>query len=669
MHAAVVLMEIARGVRVHDGRLQIGDRTLDQTHGRVPLGDAGVLEILQSQRGIEQACCRCGLSGTPLPVASSSAMTERQYRHGVACHSVADQRAADPDLDIVRMRADGENSFDRPRRGFAFGQQLFDLGDQISRRDRLGQEVVDLAPQGADCDVHPRISGHQCHGHPTRPAFNQNIDTRTAAGLSAIDNMQRSLLTWLVVASVLGGLATIAGLVLLTNGIVRRLAAVSRNAHELSAHRPLAHIHPAPDEIGVMVNDLKGASALLAQSNVELGVSRDKAIRATQAKNDFLSRVSHELRTPLTAIIGFGQLLQLEDLSHDDRDSVDHIVTAGHRLHDLINDLIDISQIESGNLFLSVEPVRLHELFDETIAMLQPMAATFGVREPVVTLSSNSPPTVWADRRRLKQVLLNLISNAIKYNVIGGGIEVRGVFIGEASVRIEVIDTGRAISSGVIDRLFQPFERLDAEHSGIEGTGVGLALSKSLVEAMRGTIGVESVKDHGSTFWVQLPRAESEIVPSGLSSDAPLAESSSLVPASAPTTSALPINDAPIVLYVEDNAASIALVRLVFASRTERLEVIGQGGLVRDIATGLQPCLILLDQHPPDMNGEDALLRRKADQRTCDIPVVIVSAEPSATRRERVLELGALDYVGKPLDPRRLNALVDRVVRTATLHA
>ena len=504
--------------------------------------------------------------------------------------------------------------------------------------------------------------------------FNQNIDMRTAAGRSAVDSMQRSLLIWLVVASVLGGLATIAGLLLLTSGIVRRVAAVSRNAHDLSAHRPLAHIDSSRDEIGVMVEDLKGASALLAQSNVELGVSRDKAIRATQAKNDFLSRVSHELRTPLTAIIGFGQLLQLEELSRDDRDSVDHIVTAGHHLHDLINDLIDISQIESGNLSLSVEPVGLRELFDETIAMFRPMAATFGVREPVVTLSLDSPPMVWADRRRLKQVLLNLISNAIKYNVVGGGVEVRGVFIGEASVRIEVVDTGRGISSGAIDRLFQPFERLDAEHSGIEGTGVGLALSKSLVEAMRGTIGVESVKDHGSTFWVQLPRAESERLSSGSSSGAPpagapLARSSSVLSNSGRTTSVLPTDDTPIVLYVEDNEASIALVRLVFVSRTEHLEVVGQGGLVRDIAIGVQPCLILLDQHLPDMNGEDVMLRLKADQSTCDIPVVIVSAEMSATRRERVLELGALDYLGKPLDPTRLNALVDRVVQAATLHA
>ena len=248
---------------------------------------------------------------------------------------------------------------------------------------------------------------------------------------------------------------------------------------------------------------------------------------------------------------------------------------------------------------------------------------------------------------------MNLISNAIKYNVVGGGVEVRGVFIGEASVRIEVVDTGRGISSGAIDRLFQPFERLDAEHSGIEGTGVGLALSKSLVEAMRGTIGVESVKDHGSTFWVQLPRAESERLSSGSSSGAPpagapLARSSSVLSNSGRTTSVLPTDDTPIVLYVEDNEASIALVRLVFVSRTEHLEVVGQGGLVRDIAIGVQPCLILLDQHLPDMNGEDVLLRLKADQSTCDIPVVIVSAEMSATR---------------------LNALVDRVVQAATLHA
>jgi signal transduction histidine kinase/ActR/RegA family two-component response regulator len=474
-------------------------------------------------------------------------------------------------------------------------------------------------------------------------SFEAAVDLRISAGRADIDQIQRTMVVWLISALIAGGLAVLAGTILLTRGVVRRLKAVTKAAHDMVAGRELAHIPGAKDEIGVMVADLAFASDLLARSNVELGVSRDQALEATRAKDEFLSRVSHELRTPLTAIIGFGQLLQMEDLTPSDLESVNHIVTAGRHLNDLINDLIDISQIESGNLPLSIEPVQLLDLIDETITLLGPMATRFGVNAPTVSHRGDTEgdgTAVLADRRRLKQVLLNLISNAIKYNVVGGTVEVRATSDVAGRVRVEVVDSGQGISQTALGRLFQPFERLDAEHSGIEGTGVGLALSKSLVEAMHGAIGADSVKGEGSTFWIELPRGD-ELAPTS---------SAGLERALTHST----------VLYVEDNSASVSVVRKAFAGRREHLEVVGQGGLVRDVAAGLQPALILLDQHLPDMTGEDVLLQLKADQRTRGIPVAIVSAEMSAGRRRRLIELGAIDYLHKPIDMAQVFALVDQ---------
>ena len=281
----------------------------------------------------------------------------------------------------------------------------------------------------------------------------------------------------------------------------RRIGLIARNAAHLGAEEPLEPEPESGDELGQLAAAVQTASNLLSERKAELEGARDEALAATQAKDEFLSRMSHELRTPLTAILGFGQLLQLEDLTPDNADSIDHIVSAGQHLLQLINEVLDISQIESGNLSLSMEPILLGEVVTEIVSLMGPIAAARAVSVEEHGLDGLA---VWADRQRMKQVLLNLVSNAIKYNREGGSI----VITGSAStdtVALTVSDTGLGMSASSLDRLFVPFDRMGATHSGIEGTGVGLSLSKALVEAMAGTIGADSEVGRGSRFWVELP--------------------------------------------------------------------------------------------------------------------------------------------------------------------
>ena len=228
-----------------------------------------------------------------------------------------------------------------------------------------------------------------------------------------------------------------------------------------------------------------------------------EAERASEAKSEFLSRMSHELRTPLNAILGFAQLLELDELPADQAASVDQIQRAGHHLLALINEVLDISRIEAGRLSLSTEPVEVGDVLDEVATLLAPVAESAGI-ELSVHVDGARAVRVRADRQRLLQVLLNLGSNALKYNNRGGAVSFLTVTPTDGRVRFEVHDTGPGIPHEQQDQLFIPFSRLGAERSAVEGTGVGLALSKHLVEVMGGVIGVESVSGHGSTFWVEL---------------------------------------------------------------------------------------------------------------------------------------------------------------------
>jgi signal transduction histidine kinase len=393
------------------------------------------------------------------------------------------------------------------------------------------------------------------------------------------------------------------------------------------------------------------ASELVARVRVHLELAgvRREAERASHAKTEFLSRMSHELRTPLNAILGFAQLLELDQLEPEQNENVSHILRAGRHLLTLINEVLDISRIEAGGLKLSLEPVPVAELILESVELMRPIAS-----ERDVTLhidaGASSHAHVMADRQRLKQVILNLLSNALKYNRAGGQVTVswRGR---DQQIRLEVHDTGIGIAAELMARLFQPFERLGAS-TEIEGTGLGLALSQRLVGAMGGSLAADSRVGEGSTFWLELPQA----------SPSDHADDESASPEAPPPTPVV-IEHRTKVLYVEDNLSNLRLVERILARRREaELLVAIQGSLALELAAQHQPDLVLLDLHLPDMPGEEVLQRLRADPSTKNIPVVIVSADATPGQIERLLAAGATDYLTKPLDVVAFLTIVDKVL-------
>ncbi len=395
-----------------------------------------------------------------------------------------------------------------------------------------------------------------------------------------------------------------------------------------------------------------GAVAILCdvseRKNTEEALNRAKedAERANQAKSEFLSRMSHELRTPLNAILGFAQLLDMARLAEQDKDSIQQILRAGRHLLELINEVLDVARIESGRLTLSIDPVATQELVQETMSLIEPQAAQRNIQ-----LYLEAGP-VWralvkADRQRLKQVLLNLMSNAVKYNHEGGSVRISAEGQ-DTHLRLNVGDTGPGIAKDKIELLFNPFERLGAEHTAVEGTGIGLALSKRLTEAMSGRIGVESEVGQGSTFWIELPLANSD----GYSDE----HGGDLDMLSRNVTAMRP----PLVLCIEDNDSNFRLIERTLTHRPEIKLVHGKlGASVLSMAETHQPDLILLDMHLPDIAGDEVLGMLKSNSKTSEIPVVIVSADATPRQIERTLQAGAKDYLIKPLDIAKLLDVVD----------
>ncbi len=381
----------------------------------------------------------------------------------------------------------------------------------------------------------------------------------------------------------------------------------------------------------------------------ELSEATAEADRANRAKSEFLSRMSHELRTPLNAILGFGQLLQMGALSAKETESVGHILRAGRHLLDLINEVLELSRIEAGRLQLSLEPVPVGETLGQAIQLVQPTATAAGVSVRPGALDERLH--VLADRQRLQQVFLNLLSNAIKYNRPRGMVSTACERVAEDRVRISVTDTGEGIAADKLARLFTPFDRLGAEASGVEGTGLGLTLSKSLVEAMSGTLHVHSEPGTGSTFSVEL-----RVVPG------PVARNVSAVHVPAREASARPRT----ILYIEDNLSNLRLVEAILRDRpgVTMLSAM-QGGVGVDLARDHRPDLILLDRHLPDISGEQVFQRLRDDARTREIPVVMLSADAIAGGIQPLLDAGVRAYLTKPLDVRGLLAVIDDILKPA----
>jgi PAS domain S-box-containing protein len=382
-----------------------------------------------------------------------------------------------------------------------------------------------------------------------------------------------------------------------------------------------------------------------------VGRAQREAERANRAKSEFLSRMSHELRTPLNAILGFGQLLGMDDMTDEQRESVEQILKGGHHLLELINEVLDISRIETGQLALSIEPIPVDHILGEVLALVRPMAAGRGV--DLSAESRSDDLHVVADQSRLKQVLLNLVSNAVKYGGPGARVTIRCQRRAGDRLRILVRDTGPGIPKDKMDRLFTAFDRLGAETSQEEGTGLGLALSRQLVEAMGGTIGAESRVGEGSTFWVELPLGEPE--------DEEAAQRDEDADASFVDS-----QGASVVLLIEDNPSNAKLIDRILAGRGRtRLITAMQGRMGLELAAQHRPDVILLDINLPDISGHEVLRRLRSDPRTEGIPVVMVSADATPHQVDRMLEAGARGYLTKPVDVRRLLSLLDEMTAPA----
>ena len=398
----------------------------------------------------------------------------------------------------------------------------------------------------------------------------------------------------------------------------------------------------------VLINDVTHEK----KQQRQLADARDEAEAANLAKSEFLSRMSHELRTPLNGIIGFSKLLELANLPERQANNVRCIHEAGNHLLELINEVLDISRIEAGHLGISSEGVDVDALIVEVIGLVEPLARE---REIAVAHEKASDPDLraLADRQRLRQILLNLASNAIKYNRDRGSVTLAVDITGQNRVRVEVRDTGPGIPKEKQARLFTPFDRLDAERErfDVEGTGLGLALSKKLAEVMAGAISVESRPGEGSIFAIELGRAEGTVFLRRPASGA------------ARETKAEDANGDPrrlTMLYIEDNPDNLELIRQVVEQRPGvRLLAAARGDEGVDLARQRRPDLIFLDFHLPGLNGDEVLRKLKADERTRNIPVYMLSADAMSGQIKRLKELGATDYLTKPLDIERFLILLD----------
>jgi PAS domain S-box-containing protein len=392
---------------------------------------------------------------------------------------------------------------------------------------------------------------------------------------------------------------------------------------------------------------VRDRTAELETTNRDLRAAKETAERASRAKSEFLSRASHELRTPLNAILGFGQLLEATDLSPRDLESVAHILAGGRKLLELINDILDISTVQAGELSLSIEPVAIDDVVKEAVASAQAQAAARGVRLEI----GESPRDlfVFADRQRLRQVVTYLLANAIRFNDEGGSVRVTWSSDADAT-RLRLVDTGQGIRSEDIERLFGVFERIDQGSSNV-GTGLGLPLAKALTEAMGGTISAESVLGQGTTVTLKLASSRDPM---------------DSIDRADTSGTAVRGTTAHTILCIEDNLANIALVQGILEHRPGiTLLRAMHGGTGVQLAMDHLPDLVLLDLHLPDMPGEEALARLRAAPRTKDIPVIAVSAETDSRAIERLQTLGIQGFVNKPIDVERFLELIDTALDPA----
>ncbi|MFZ5519946.1 MAG: PAS domain-containing hybrid sensor histidine kinase/response regulator [Pseudomonadota bacterium] len=443
----------------------------------------------------------------------------------------------------------------------------------------------------------------------------------------------------------------------------------------------LRDAHGRPDHLVAVMEDITERKRY-----VDAMIATQAAERANRAKSEFLSRMSHELRTPLNAMLGFAQLLRVDasqPLSATQRTKLEHIERAGAHLLSMISDVLDLSRIEAGGLPLSIEPLPVHAVLDDALNLSAAEA-----RATHVHIRVEPPPphlSARADRVRLRQVLVNLLSNAIKYNLPGGHVTIRCVAEPRAAaspaeegacIALSVADTGPGMSEQQQAHLFEPFNRLGAERSGIEGSGIGLVIVRRLLELMGGSIEVQSTVGRGSTFTVRVPAAQ-PVEAGAPGARAPVQWPSSppsRAPAAPLPTAAAPLltDDLPVqvataaeppvgtghrdgraftVLYAEDNEVNVELVRQVMRMRPGyRLIVAHSGAQAIELTRAELPDVLLLDMHLGDMTGLDVVTALERDAATAAIPRLALSADALPDQIRAARERGFLDYLTKPLD-------------------